>query len=137
MRKPDSPSCAMSTSCPSLRRLRRRPSAMARSSSMTRIRAISLCRRKKDAEGAAFAEAGVQLDLAAVCLDDFLGDGEAQAGALGLARKQVVAAVEALEDPLPILRADPGAVVLHLDGHGAAGFSGAQPDALLVARVLH
>src|SRR3954462_1222505 len=119
MRRPVSPSWAICTSWLSLRRLSRKPSAMARSSSMTRIFGISATSRrrrrgKQDAEGAAFADSRVQLDAAAVRLDDLLGDGQAQPGALGLAREQVVAAVEALEDALAVLRPDAGAVVFDL-----------------------
>src|SRR5258706_8066603 len=141
MRRPVSPSWAIRTSWPSLRILRRRPSAMARSSSMIRMRAIrewtsGCCCWKQDAESAAFAELRLQLDAAAVRLDDLLGDGQPQAGALGLAREQVVAAVEALEDPLAVLGADAGAVVLDFDGDAPSRAARAHPDALLFASVL-
>src|SRR5512141_2038718 len=133
IRSPISPSEAIRTSWPSLRRFRRSPSAMERSSSMIRMQAMGSRGREHDAEGAAFAHARVQLDPAAVQLDDLAGDGEAQPGALGLAREQVVGAVEPLEDALSILGPHAGSVVLHLDGHAAGRLSRAQADALVVA----
>src|SRR5512140_5747 len=135
MRRPVSPSCAMRTSWPSLRRLRRSPRAMARSSSMIRMRAMS-GGGQEDTEGAADSQLRVQLDAPAVRLHDLLGDGEAQAGALGAAGEQVVRAVEPLEDALSVLRLDAGAVVLHLDGDVLSRAVRAQPDLLLRASVL-
>src|SRR5260221_3953147 len=169
MRRPVSPSCASTTSWPSLRRLRRSPNAIARSSSTTTMRAMrsallfsrggpggdasrplveapdlqtvaegkaSFNHRKDNSERAAFAELRVDLDPAAVRLDDLLADGEAQPGAFGLAGEQVVAAVEALEDAFAVLEAHAGAVVLHLDGDALFRAARAQEDALHLAGVL-
>src|SRR5438270_90503 len=142
---PSSPSWARITSCPSLRRLTRRPSAMARSSSMTRTRPIpGRCNAIRsggggqlDAEGGAFSLLALDLDAAAVGLDDALGDGEPQAGAFGVAGEQVVGAIEALEDALALVGADADAVVGHLDGdRSVAPAPAAQPDALVGTGVL-
>src|SRR5947208_741512 len=110
---PSSPSWARITSCPSLRRLTRRPSAMARSSSMTRTRPIpGRCNAIRsggggqlDAEGGAFSLLALDLDAAAVGLDDALGDGEPEAGAFGVAGEQVVGL--ALEHLAAALQARP------------------------------
>ena len=69
-------------------------------------------------------------------LDDLAGDGEAETGALGLAREQVVGAVEALEDAFSVLGPHAGSVVLHLDGDAASRPARAQADALVLASVL-
>src|SRR5207253_4090393 len=138
-RKPVSPSWAMRTSWPSLRRLRRTPRAMARSSSMMMMRDIAerLRRREDDAERAALSDLAVQLDAAAVQLDDLLGDGEPQAGPLRPAGEQVVGAVEPLEDPFSVMWPHAGSVVLHLDGDVAPRAPGAHADALVLPSVLH
>src|SRR4051812_23208877 len=144
--KPSSPSWARMTSCPSLRRLTRNPRAMARSSSMTRTRPMrrgscspirSAGRGDLDAEGAAFSFLALHLDAAAVRLDDPLGDGEAEARALGVAREEVVRPVEALEDALALMRPDPDAVVRDLDGDGSVPAApAAQADQLVRTGVL-
>jgi len=72
------------------------------------IRMQAITRPEDHAEGAAFAHLAVQLDAAAVQLDDLLGDGQPQAGALRLPGEEVVAAVEPLEDALAIVGRTPG-----------------------------
>src|SRR5712671_6629055 len=94
-------------------------------------------RGQLDPEGGADSLLALDLDAPAVRLDDALGDGEPESGALGVAREQVVGAVEALEDALALVRADADAVVRHLDPDLAvAAAAAAEPDALVGARVL-
>ena len=57
------------------------------------------------------AELALDVDLAAVVLDDVPDDGEAEPGAAGRARASLVDAVEALEDPRHLVGRDADALV--------------------------
>src|SRR3954464_10297812 len=88
------------------------------------------------AEGAAFAGGGVDLDLAAVDLGDVFDDREAEAGAAHFAAAAAVDAVEAFEDAGEVVLGDADAVVGDLDGDRLAVGTGADVDAAAVGGVL-
>src|SRR5207244_9269317 len=79
--------------------------------------------RKGDPERRALAGLGAGGDLAAVRLRDRGDDRKAEPDAAARARTRLVGAVEALEDPLRLLRRHPPARVLHLDQPRAVGGS--------------
>src|SRR3954468_1717096 len=72
---------------------------------------------------------GGERDGALVGPGDFLGDGQAEAGAAAGSGATGVGADEALEDALAVRLGDAVAVVLHGDHRGAVLLSGRQPDA--------
>ena len=67
---------------------------------------------QREVEVSAVAQFAFGPDASAVGLDDVLDDGQAQAGAAGLAGAGFVNAVEALEDAVEVLGGDAGAEVL-------------------------
>src|SRR4051812_34618508 len=69
--------------------------------------------RQHDREHATLAERALHLDATAVRLDDVLGNRQAEARALHLAREPIVDAIELLEDALVLALRDADAVVLH------------------------
>ena len=79
--------------------------------------------RQDDTEGRAAARGRLYGDRAAVRGDQRGHDGQPEAGAAGLPGPGLVRAVEALEDPIGLLRGQPRAVVghLHLDRRPPAG----------------
>ena len=70
---------------------------------------------------------GLDPDLAPVVAGDVADDGEAEAGAAGLAAAGPVDPVEALEDPLEVAARDADAVVAHLDVDPACRRCGPAP----------
>ena len=64
---------------------------------------------------------GLDLDLPAVALHHVLDDGQAQAGAAGLARSAGVDAVEALGQARQVLARDARAAVADLEAAAAVG----------------
>ena len=64
---------------------------------------MRLSQGKREVESGAGAELAFRPDAAPMGLHDVLHDGQAQAGAAGLARARLVDAIEALEDALQVL----------------------------------
>src|ERR1039458_259308 len=86
---------------------------------------------QREVEGCAGAEFAFGPDAAAVGQDDVLDDGQAEAGAAGLAGACFVDAVEALEDAIEVLGGDAGAEVLdgEFDFGGNIGLKQPRADA--------
>ena len=73
--------------------------------------------RQREVEAGAVAKLAFSPDASAVSLHNVLDDGEAEAGAAGLARARLVDAIKALEDALEMLGGDAGAEVLNGELH--------------------
>src|SRR5690349_7215409 len=73
-----------------------------------------------DDEGGALAGLALDVDLAAVALDDGARDREAEAGAGLGAREEAARLIEALEHAAVLGLRQPRAVVLHADRHAPA-----------------
>src|SRR5438093_828359 len=129
-------SAAVSTACPTLRRKVARCSRMFRSSSTTRMVAISVgasAARKLEREAAPAPHVALEVDAATVRLHDVAHDGEPEAGR---ARLGAVGPLdEALEDPLALLGRDAGAGVAHRYQDGAVLRRGLHPHPATARRV--
>src|SRR5437879_845837 len=78
--------------------------------------------RQRYRKGRALAGCALDVEAAAVAVDDVLDDGEAQPGATQLARARGVDAVEALGEPRQMVGGD--AVALVADGDGDPALAG-------------
>ena len=73
--------------------------------------------RRGESDGGAFADLGLDADLAPVGFDQLFDDCQADPRSAGLAGARLVRAVEALEDEGYVLRVNARAVILHAHLH--------------------